>query len=58
MFLLVSGCPDGHQHCISIQSSVYLGESFLLASDLNLGKELRIFVSFHFPDSSLSIEQF
>ena len=37
MFLLVSGCHvsahlDGHQHCISMQSSIYLGESFLWIS--------------------------
>ena len=54
------------QMCTNIASpykALYIWENhFFLhlksCTDLNLGKELRIFVSFHFPDSSLFIEQF
>ena len=65
MFLLVSvrhvgAHPGGHQHGVSIQISINLGITFFLdisyteySSDLNLGEELGIFTSFHFPDSGL-----
>ena len=66
MFLLVSvhhvgAHPGGHQHGVSILGiSINLGKSFLwisqymeYSSDLNIGQELGIFTSFHFPDSGL-----
>ena len=65
MFLLVSvrhvgAHPGGQQHGVSIQISINLGKTFPTdisytgySSGLNLGKELGIFTSFHFPDSGL-----
>ena len=66
MFLLVSvrhvgAHPGEHQHGVSIQISINLGQTFLRISrirnlpliDLNLGEGLCIFTSFHFPDSGL-----
>ena len=67
MFLLVSvghvlycAHPGGHQHGVSIQISISLGETFLriisyteFSPDPNLDEELGILTSFHFPDSRL-----
>ena len=66
MFLLLSvrhvgAHPDGHQHGVSIQTSINFVKTFPRISriqniplhDLNLGESLCIFTSFHFPDSGL-----
>ena len=65
MFLLVSvrhvgAHPGEHQHGVSIQISINLGQTFSsdisytkYSSDLNLGEGLCICTSFHFPDSGL-----
>ena len=65
MFLLVSvrhvgAHPGEHQHGVSIQISINLGQTFSsdisytkYSSDLNLGEGLCIRTSFHFPDSGL-----
>ena len=64
MFLLIFGRhigahPNEYPHGFSIQSSLYIGKPFVRIShmkdctDLNLGEDLRIFISFHFSDSKL-----
>ena len=45
--MYVGAYPNGHQHGVSIQSSVKLG------ADLNLGEGLCIFTSLHITDSGL-----
>ena len=53
-------CPsEGHQHGVSIQSSINSGETFLRldnsrmkkCTDLNLGEVVTISVIYHIPDS-------
>ena len=57
MFLLVSvrnvgAHPDEFQHGVSIQISISYTK---YSSDPNLDEGLCIFISFHFPDSGLSL---
>ena len=65
-FLLVSGRydgahPDGHQHGVSIQSSIKLGRSFLSqylayenCTQMNLDEDICKSTSSHFPNSGLN----
>ena len=64
MFLLFSGRhfgahPDGHQHGVSIQISIYLSKNFLRISCLRKNavtwilESLRVFTFSLFPDSGL-----
>ena len=64
MFLLVSvrhvgAHPDGHQHDVSIKSSINLGNRFLRISRIRnipltwILAMVCTFTSFHFPDSGL-----
>jgi len=58
MFLLVSGRhvgghPDGHQHCVSVQSSASSANSARMknSGDLILGEVVYIAIVYHIPDS-------
>ena len=67
MFLLVSvgAHVDGHQHGVSIQISINLGENVSQhiihkknCCDLNLGESICISTFFLFPDSELNLDFF